>query len=74
VLLYHSGCGRLRGGWCPDSPCGVGVSVGTWFGIGPVVLRFQYKLEASLPIDLCVHVVHWLSLCGEIKSVYLHVV
>jgi len=48
--------------------------VGTWFGIGPVVLRFQYKLEASLPIDLCVHVVHWLSLCGEIKSVYLHVV
>ena len=66
------GCGV--GWWCLDSACGVGVSVGTWFGICPFVLRSQYQWEAFLPVDVYVDVVHLLSLGGEIKSVYLPVV
>jgi hypothetical protein len=57
------GCGA--GWWCPDSPCGVGVSAGTCFGIYPFVLRSQYQWEAFLPVDMYVDVVHWLSLWGE---------
>jgi len=60
--------------WCLDSPCGVGVSTASWFGIYPFVLQSQYQWGDFLPVDLCVDMVHWMSLWGEIKSVYLHVV
>ena len=68
-----TGGGRCVLGWCLDSPCG-GSITGSLVWYLSLCSRSSYQRWAILPVDLCVDVVHWLSLCGEIKSVYLHVV
>ena len=58
-------------GWCLDSHCG-GIITGSLVWHYPFVVGVNISGAAILLVDFCVWT--WLSLWGEIKSVYLHVV
>ena len=58
----------LRVGWCLDNPCGGSITGSLEWRLS-LCSWSQYQLGALLPVDVCVDMVHWLSLWGEIKSV-----
>jgi len=54
----------LQVGWCLDSPCGESITGSLVWHLS-LCSQSQYQWGAILPVDVCVDVVHWLSLWGE---------